>query len=188
MRHLFLCLGILCLMLSCQQSSNISIDPSTNNEIKEKITQLYNSYGNGGFYQHPASTDLFSNDLTHLIEQSQKIIGVGQKNIQEKPALMEGTVFVSLPEGFTAYKIKSVDILKSIEPIGSIADVTVEFENTNFSPTVIYTDKVRLVNCLSKGWKVDNIVYDPSIEKHSKDIKTVLGDFIAIHSENPDRK
>ena len=194
MKNLFLCLGVLCLMVSCQQSLNISQDPSTNAEIESKINQLYNSYDNTGenkdIYSHPIPPDLFSSELSQLLNKAIKITEADKKRIanssspKDKPALIETPVFSSLPEGFTTYKIKCIDIMKSIEPIVSVADVTLEFQNSNFPTEVaVYTDKVRLVNSLGKGWKVDNVTYDPSIGKHYKDAKTFLNDFILINAE-----
>ncbi|WP_449397996.1 hypothetical protein [Chryseobacterium wanjuense] len=91
----------------------------------------------------------------------------------DKPQIFEGSVFTGLYEGYTTYKINSVKVIDGSNP--AKAEVSVEFENSNQNPKVVWTDNISLVNS-GNGWKIDNINFDKKI--NDSDLKKSLKAFM----------
>ncbi|CAI8803327.1 hypothetical protein [Chryseobacterium sp. IT-36CA2] len=188
MKKLFLFLGVVLIFASCKKNEpkpSLSSDAA----IKEKVNALYTQYGKSteAIYNQPIPDNLFSQDLKKILDEA---IHASKADIEkvkksdhpdEKPLIFEGAMFSSLYEGFTSYKIKSINISESTEPLGSQADVNVEFEYSHSSPKVIWTDKIHLINAFDAGWRIDNIVFDTI--GNSKDLKTGLQSFIKYAKE-----
>ncbi|PWN71679.1 DUF3828 domain-containing protein [Chryseobacterium phosphatilyticum] len=177
MKNFFLYLSIFFAFISCNKKGESTSSPVDSTAVKTKISALYDQYGksNEMVYNQPISSDLFSPDLKKNIE---KAIQISKEDIEkvkksahpdEKPLIFEGAIFSSLYEGFTDYKIQSMDIHDTT------ADVIVQFEYNMATPKVVWTDKVHLIN--SDGqWKIDNIDFDTI--GNSKNLTTRLNDFI----------
>ncbi|PKF75841.1 hypothetical protein CW752_02005 [Chryseobacterium sp. PMSZPI] len=142
-----------------------------------KIKELYTTYGksNEAVYRQPIPDNLFSSELKTLLE---KVISASKADIEkvkhsdhpdEKPLIIEGAVFSSLYEGYTDYKIQSIDIHDKA------ATVKVRFEYNMVDPKEVWTDTIHLIYS-DKGWRIDNITFD-SIG-NSKDLITRLTDYI----------
>ncbi|MCS3528837.1 hypothetical protein [Chryseobacterium sp. JUb7] len=185
MKRLFLCLGISMLLTSCVK--NEKRPENADAEITKKLETLYSTYGKSSdaIYSQPVIKDLFSPDLENTFQEA---IDVSKADIDkvkksthptDKPSLMEGSIFTSLYEGYTTYKIKTIDVSESTKPIGSHADVTVELENSSVTPKITWTDTVHLINALDSGWKVDNINFSGKTAT-AKDLKTSLQNFISV--------
>lgn len=147
---------------------------------------LYKYYGNSNenIYNKTIPKDLFSSDLKTILEKSIKASKANIERIKnspnptDKPLLLEGSVFSSLYEGFTTYKIKSIQIMESTNPIGTAAKVTIEFEYSGSSPHIIWTDKVHLVDSFDAGWRIDNIIFEPALSGGVEDLKKRLNYFL----------
>ncbi|WP_347218972.1 hypothetical protein [Chryseobacterium sp.] len=175
-KQLFLYLGIFLLFMGCKKEERNRIH-STKTVITQKINDLYIQYGksNEAIYSRPVSDDLFSPELKKILETA---INASKADIEkvknsdhpdEKPLIFEGAIFSSLYEGYTGYKIKSINVHDKT------AQALVQFEYNMASPKVVWTDIIKLIDS-DKGWKIDNIIFD-SIG-NSKDLKTSLNDFI----------
>ena len=183
MKKLFLFLGVFLFFVSCKKSETKSAI-NADEEITQKINLLYKTYGksNETIYNQPIPDNLFYSDLKNTLEDA---INASKADIEkvkksdhpdEKPLIFEGAIFSSLYEGYTSYKIKSIDVMESTKPLGSQADVAVEFEYSHSSPKVIWTDKIHLINAFDAGWRIDNIVFDTI--GNSKDLKSRLTEFV----------
>lgn len=182
MRHLFLYLSIFLLFTNCKEDANRSKTLSTNAEITEKLKTFYSIYGKfgtnaGSLYDHPVQKDLFSTDLEKVLKEAVNATNASVEKVKksdhptDKPAILEGSTFTSLYEGYTSYKIKSV----TIDPSGTSADAIVDLEHTLSEPKTTWADQVHLINS-DQGWRIDNISFD-SIGS-AKDLKTSLKSFI----------
>ncbi|MBT2619282.1 hypothetical protein [Chryseobacterium sp. ISL-6] len=184
MKALFFYLSIFLVLLSCKNHQDYKKE-SAEPEIREKVNKLYTLYSrsNETLYDRPLQKDLFSSDLEDVIK---KAISVSKADIEkvkssahptDKPLILEGEVFSSLYEGYTTYKIKSVDI------IANRANVSVDFEYDKVSPQIIWTDTIHLINTDDKHWKIDNIIFNNSIST-ATDLKNSLEGFISYAEEN----
>jgi hypothetical protein len=146
--------------------------------ISKKVNQLYSQYGlsSEAIYSQAIPDSLFSPELQKTLETA---INVSKADIEkvknsdhpdEKPLIFEGTIFSSLYEGYTGYKIQSISVN------GKTAEASALFEYNMAAPKVIWTDTIYLINT-QKGWKIDNITFDEKIAG-SKDLKTNLTNFI----------
>jgi len=182
MKHLFFCLGIFLLFVSCKKNEE---KPKTNDEAEiTKITaQLYSDYGKSGdaLYNKPFDSLLFSPALRQMLGEAIKISKTDIEKVKksahpdEKPMLIEGSLFTSLYEGYTSYKIQNVVALNS--PTASTATVQVLLENDSVSPKQMWTDTIHLINTSNSGWRIDNVSFDTIA--NSKDLKTNLNNFIS---------
>lgn len=172
-RLLFICVSFIFCFIACSKTASPSTEKK---QITEKVNQLYNQYGktNEDLYNKPFSEDLFSPDLKKVLENA---VNASKKDIEkikssdhpdEKPLIFEGAMFSSLYEGYTTYKIQSVDIHNNS------ANVFVQFEYNDASPKITWTDKIHLIDS-GNGWRIDNIIFDKIA--NSKDLKTNLTDF-----------
>nr|WP_315032202.1 hypothetical protein [uncultured Chryseobacterium sp.] len=177
MKQFFLCLSIFFTFASCSKKKEPSSVSHDSIPVTAKINALYSQYGksNEMIYNHPIPNDLFSPALKRSLEKAIKASNDDIEKVKrsehpdEKPLMFEGAVFSSLYEGFTSYKIKSMDIHDGT------ADVLVQFEYNMATPKVVWTDKVHLIH--SDGqWKIDNISFD--IIGNSRDLQTRLKDFV----------
>ncbi|ANF52443.1 hypothetical protein A0O34_18805 [Chryseobacterium glaciei] len=185
MKQLFFCLSILLVFTSCK-NKEAKPKTSTDAEITQKVNTLYTTYGKSSdvIYGKPITKDLFSNELEKTFQEAINISKADVEKVKksdhptDKPLLMEGSTFTSLYEGFTTYKIKSIDVTESTKPVGMMANVTVDFENSQVSPKITWTDTVHLVNAIDSGWKVDNITFSDK-QAAGKDLKSNLQSFIS---------
>lgn len=176
MKPLFLLLSI-CLIFTACKKTEIHADQ----DITQRINQLYTTYGASGeeLYDKPINEDLFSPELKKILQDAVSVSKADMERIKkseypdDKPMLLEGSVFTSQYEGFTSYKIKKI---RTEDPSDKSVTVDVELENAAFSPKTVWTDQVKLVKT-GGNWKVDNINFgdNPDI----KDLKTSLRNFVS---------
>ncbi|SHM43606.1 hypothetical protein [Chryseobacterium polytrichastri] len=144
MKQLFLCLSILLLFTHCKRNEEHLKIASSDIEIIQKINTLYRTYGKSStaIYNQSIPKFLFSHKLE---ETFQEVIDAPKTDIEkvkksdhptDKPLLMEGSVFTSLYEGYTSYTLKSIDVKESTQPLDAVADVTIDFENSQVSPKI----------------------------------------------------
>jgi hypothetical protein len=150
----FLILLLSLMLFSCDSNKN------ANKEINQTLAQLYEKPM--GIYDSIPS-NLFSKDLLKKINAVRKITKDDEARIAksdsptDKPILFEGSVLSNLYEGFTKYK------------------ATINFENSDFSPSEKWSDTVILVN--ENGWKFDNVLYTRK-DSETKDLKENLDSMI----------
>lgn len=182
MKQLFFCLSIFLLFSSCKKNETKS-KISADNEITEKVKMLYTNYGKSSdaIYDRAIPKDLLSPELEKTFQEA---INTSKADIEkvkksdhptDKPLLMEGSIFTSLYEGYTSYKIKSIDVMESTKPLGMAADVTVSLENSNYpnEKDAKWVDTIHLVNILDSGWRIDNVKFN------NGDLKSNLQSFIS---------
>ncbi|PWN61151.1 DUF3828 domain-containing protein [Chryseobacterium viscerum] len=175
-KQLFFYLGILLFFVACEKKKPAT-DTSSDNAVRMKVNELYTKYGksNEAVYNKPIPEDLFSKDLKETLENAILASKADIEKVKnsdhpdEKPLIFEGAMFSSLYEGFTAYKIKSVEIQ------AQTADAQVEFEYNMSSPKETWMDTVHLINT-EKGWRIDNITFDTI--GNSSYLKTRLTEFV----------
>lgn len=178
MKQLFFCLSIFMLFTACK--NNIE-NPSADVEIKKKINQLYAYDKSDSIYRiSPVPADLFSHHLEKLLKQAIDLtkanVEKAKKNNETPKFYLSGSILTSMPEGFTSYKIKAIEVAEGRNVNEANADVTVDFESTKVSPAKKWTDKIQLTNAFSKGWKIDNIEFSSKIGDLKSDLKTVLSE------------
>lgn len=181
MKALFYSFCIFLALVSCNNNKPEAANAKA--EISRKVNQLYTVYGKSGkdIYSQPVPGDLFTSDLSRMLDQSVEISKTDIERVknslhpEDKPLLLEGSLFTGLYEGFTSYHIQSIDVSESIPSVYT-AKVKVEMENSEVSPTVKWTDTVLLTDGPDTEWKVDNINFD-SIGSNT-DLKTELKNFI----------
>ncbi|EJL67504.1 hypothetical protein [Chryseobacterium populi] len=176
MKHLIIYLGAFLLFTGCINKDHHS------EEITEKLKTFYTTYGKSSdiLYESSISKDLFSADLEKILQEA---VATSKADIEkvkksdhptDKPLLLEGSIFTGLYEGFTAYKIRSIDVKENSKPLS--ANVTVDLENSNF-PDTRWTDIIQLINVPDKGWRIDNIKFDTI--NGSGNLKTSLKNFVS---------
>lgn len=176
MKPLFLLLSICFIFTGCSKTEN-----HTDQDITQRIHQFYTTYGavSEELYDKPVNEDLFSPELKKALQDAVNASNADMERIKkskypdDKPMLLEGSVFTSQYEGFTSYKIKKIH---TADPSDQSVKVDVELENAGFSPKTAWTDQVQLVKT-DGTWKVDNIYFgdNPDI----KDLKTSLRNFVS---------
>jgi hypothetical protein len=146
--------GITMLFIFCKT------DEKSQNEISIKINSLYKN--KASFYEMKLDTTLFTQELIHKMKNIRYITELDIARIKQsnsptdKPFLLEGSVFSSLPDGYSKFSIKNITFKENK------ADVFVEFEYEN-TPKIIWTDKIILENI--NGWKIKNIIFSKSNDK-----------------------
>ncbi|UKB78337.1 hypothetical protein [Chryseobacterium sp. MEBOG07] len=151
------------------------------------MNQFYSIYGksNDALYNKEIPQELFTPDLKVSLEKAFKkskdeIEKVKNSNHSEdKPLIFEGSFFSSLYEGYTSYKIESIKIMESTQPVGSAADVLIDFENASVTPKIKWTDKIHLVEAFDTEMKIENIFFDKKIGG-AIDLKTKLYEFSEV--------
>ncbi|MDQ1096320.1 MULTISPECIES: hypothetical protein [Chryseobacterium] len=189
MKALFYSFFAFLTFVSCNPDKRKPEAANAKAEISRKVNQLYTLYGKAGkdIYSHPVPGDLFTSELNRMLDQSLEISKIDTERVkkslhpEDKPLLLEGSVFTGLYEGFTAYHIQSIDVSESIPSVYT-AKVKVEIENSAVSPKVQWTDTVLLTDGPDTEWKIDNINFD-SIGSTS-DLKTELRNFIDAAKAN----
>lgn len=157
---IFLFLLLSFLQISCNSTEQDKI------EITQNIALLY--------IKQPTTIDsipknLISKDLMKIFDSYKKIAKEDADRIAksasptDKPILFEGSLFTSLYEGYTTYKIQDISIL------GNQAKVTINFENASFQPIIKWSETAILIN--ENGWKIDNVLFNErnSVSKNLKD-------------------
>lgn len=176
MKPLFLLLSICLIFTACKKT-----ETHADQDITQRINQLYTTYGGSGeeLYDKPVDEDLFSPELKKILQDAINVSKADLERIKkskypdDKPMLLEGSVFTSQYEGFTSYKIKKI---RTEDLSDKSVTVDVELENAAFSPKTVWTDQVKMVKT-EGNWKVDNINFgdNPDI----KDLKTSLRNFVS---------
>lgn len=186
MKQLFLYLSIFFVFTHCKKNEEHPKIAKADVEITQKINTLYKTYGKSSdaIYNQSIPKFLFSHELEETLQEA---IDASKADIEkvknsdhptDKPLLMEGSVFTSLYEGYTSYTIKSIDVKESTQPLGAAADVIINFENSQVSPKVTWTDKIHLVNPYHAGWRIDNIMFSKNLGGEN-DLKSSLQNFIS---------
>ncbi len=183
MKPLLLLLSICLIITGCRKTENHA-DGHADQEITQGINQLYTTYGASGeaLYNQPVSENLFSPELKKVLEDAVSASKADIERIKkseypdDKPFLLEGSVFTSQYEGFTSYKIKKIH---TADPSDKSIKADVELENASFSPKTVWTDQIQLIK-IDGTWKIDNINFgdNPDI----KDLKTGLQNFIPMQN------
>lgn len=182
MKQLFLCLSIFLLFISCKKNET-KPKVSADAEITQKVKMLYSIYGKSSnvIYDQPIPKNMFSPELEKTFQEAINTSISDIENVKksdhptDKPLLMEGSIFTSLYEGYTSYKIESIDVMKSTKPSGMAANVTVSLENSNYpnEKDVKWIDTIYLINSVDSGWRIDNIKFN------NGDLKSNLNSFIS---------
>lgn len=184
MKKLFIYLSLFIFFFSCKKKDSGLQAQSPNSEITKVLEKFYQQYGKSSeaLYDQPIAQDLFTPQIRKEIEE---IVSASKQDIErikksahpdDKPLLLEGSVFTSLYEGYTSYRIKSIST-REMKPKVKTADAIVTFENTAVSPKIEWTENVHLINPSGSGWEIDNITFDKIAQV--KDLKTRLNDLRA---------
>ncbi|SIQ32711.1 Protein of unknown function [Chryseobacterium sp. RU37D] len=162
MKQLFY-LGAFFALSACKKNDPVSKAVNNDAEITQRVNEMYTIYGKSSdaIYKSPFADSIFSPSLKQTLNNAKTASEKSIKMTKEgKPQVFEGSVFTSLYEGYTTYKINSVKMIGDSKL--AKAEVSIEFENSAESPKIIWTDKVDLINS-GDGWKVDNIEFDKKI-------------------------
>ncbi|WP_294321566.1 hypothetical protein [uncultured Chryseobacterium sp.] len=184
MKKLFFCLSVFLFLFSCTKKDAGPNVTGADAEISKVLEKFYEAYGKSSetLYSKPIAKDVFTpeikNEIEEIISASRKDMERIRKSVhpEDKPLILEGSVFTSLYEGYTQYKINSIKI-RDLKPEVKIADVTVGFENASVSPKIQWSENVHLVNSPGNTWRIDNITFDKIAQV--KDLKTRLNDLRA---------
>ncbi|SDR08568.1 hypothetical protein SAMN05421664_3469 [Chryseobacterium soldanellicola] len=185
MKQLLFCLSIFLLFTGCKKSENHPKNFDADKKITEKLEEFYRIYGKSSdaIYNQPIPKNLFSSDLEKTFQKAIDLSKTDIKKVKksdhpgDKPLLLEGSIFTSLYEGFTDYKIVSIVVLNDSKPLESSATVIVELKNTHY-PNAKWTDIIRFINFQESGWKIDNVVFSKKMSQ-IPDVKTSLQNFIS---------
>lgn len=185
-KQLFIILSLSLVFTGCMKNEKSTDLSSSETEIRQKLATLYSTYGKSSdlLYSQAIVKDLFSpaleKNLQRAVDASVADIEKIAKSDHptDKPALLEGSLFTSLYEGFTSYKITSIDISQSTSASHLQADVLVTLENTRVSPSIHWTDSVHLATTSDHGWRIENIKFSEQTG-NAKDLQTSLENFIA---------
>ncbi len=148
--------------------------------IALQVDRLYTSYGRSGqnIYEQPVPQGLFTDRLRTLLERAVRTSEEDVERVKnseypdDKPLLLEGSVFTSLYEGYTSYHIRKIMISNTSK---EKAEATVEFENAAVAPKIVWKDRIVLVKD-SGSWKIDNILFGDNPDL--KDLRSSLENFI----------
>ncbi|MEF9966418.1 MAG: hypothetical protein RR749_09035 [Comamonas sp.] len=184
-KQLFIILSLSLVFTGCMKSEKPTDLSSSETEIKQKLADLYATYGKSSdlLYSQAIAKDLFSPALEKTLQQAVDASIADIEKIAksdhptDKPALLEGSIFTSLYEGFTSYKITSIDISPDTSASNLQADVLVTLENTRVSPSIHWTDSVHLRSISNNGWRIENIKFSEK-EGNNQDLQTSLQRFI----------
>lgn len=169
------------LILLCTGCTNQGDKSGNEKAISAQLNRLFNSYAKSGenLYDRPVPQGLFTDSLKTLLEKAVKTSEDDMERVKnseypdDKPLLLEGSVFTSLYEGFTSYRIRKIMISNVSK---DKAESIVEFQNAASAPKAVWTDHVLLVKD-SGGWKIDNIIFGDNPDL--KDLRSNLENFNA---------
>lgn len=184
MKKLFIYLSIVPFLFSCQKKNSEVQIKSPDAEITNVLEKFYQQYGksSAALYEQPIAKDLFTPQIREEIEE---IVSASKEDIEhirksshpdDKPLLLEGSVFTSLYEGYTSYHVQSINT-RNMKPDVKVADATVAFENAAVSPKIVWKENVHLINPSGSVWQIDNITFDKIAQV--KDLKTRLNNLRA---------
>jgi hypothetical protein len=184
MKKLFIYLSLFLFLFSCKKNDSGLKAQEPDAGVIQVLGKFYIQYGKSGeaLYSQPVAHDLFTPQIRKEIEE---IVNASKEDIErikksahpeDKPLILEGSVFTSLYEGYTKYQIGSVEI-RTIKPNVRTADAVIEFENTDLNPKMVWKENVHLINPSGSSWEIDNITFDRMA--HVKDLKTRLNDLRA---------
>lgn len=145
-------------------SKNIFQDPNQLKQIEETVKKIYDTQE--GIYGKTLDRTLFSTRLLNKLVSEQKRFEIEVETIKksehptEKPSMLEGSVFSSLIDGYSAYRIEGIKIYES----QALALVAFEYAS---APLEIWNDTLIFIN--QNGWKIDNIKFNPQYTA-SKDL------------------
>ncbi|UNZ00354.1 hypothetical protein MQE36_08440 [Zhouia spongiae] len=149
-------------------------------QIKNIINQIYKPESpfasNSPYTNSKLKDNVFSKKLYALILEAKEVEKKSRESISKneqnniKPYLLEGSVFVSVSEGYTSYSILKISIQ------GNKATVLVKFSNDMFE--TVWTDKITLLN--ENGWKLDNVAYKKA-NGNAKNLQELLFNFIQAY-------
>lgn len=98
----------------------------------------------------------------------------------EKPLIFEGAIFSSLYEGFTDYKILSINIKDKKADVAvqlEYSDADAEKDSPKDPQKIVWTDQIHLINTGNNSWRIDNITFDKKMA-NSGDLKARMIDFV----------
>lgn len=184
MKKLFIYLSIFIFLFSCKKKDSGLQAEGPNAEITKVLKKFYGQYGQSSeaLYNKPIAQNLFTPQIRKEIEE---IVNASKEDMErirksahpdDKPLILEGSVFTSLYEGYTKYEIKSIET-RTIKPNVQTADAVIEFENKAVAPKSTWKENVHLINPSGTGWEIDNITFDKIAQV--KDLKTRLNDLRA---------
>ncbi|GEN74685.1 hypothetical protein [Chryseobacterium hagamense] len=184
MKKLFIYFSLFLFLFSCKKNDSGLKAQEPDAEVTQVLVKFYSQYGRSGkaLYNQPVAHGLFTPQIRKEIEE---IVKASKEDIErikksahpeDKPLLLEGSVFTSLYEGYTKYQIGPVEI-RTIKPNIRTADAVIEFKNTDVAPKMAWREKVHLINTSGAGWEIDNITFDKIAQV--KDLKTKLNDLRA---------
>lgn len=139
--------------------SNCKTDEKSRDEIFKKVNSFYEN--KASFYEMKLDTALFTKELIHKMENIRYITELDKARIKQsdaptdKPFLLEGSVFSSLPDGYSKFTIKYISFKENT------AAVLVKFEYDG-TPKLHWFDKIILEN--KNGWKIKNIIFSKSYD------------------------
>jgi hypothetical protein len=184
MKKLFIYLSLFLFLFSCKKNDSGLKAQEPDAEVTRVLEKFYSQYGRSAeaLYNQPVARELFTPQIRQEIEE---IVNASKKDIErikksahpdDKPLILEGSVFTSLYEGYTKYQVRSVQI-RTIKPNVKTADAVIEFENTDVAPKMTWKENVHLIHPSGAGWEIDNITFDKIAQV--KDLKTRLNDLRA---------
>lgn len=182
MKQLFFYVSIALFLTGCKKS-DAKPQLSADAEVTQKVNELYSTYRNSSdLYNKAIPENLFSPEMKTVLADATNASKADIEKIKksdhpdDKPMLLEGSIFTSLYEGYTSYKIKSIDIMESTDPIGTAADVSIEFENSNVTPKVEWVDKIHLIEPFDTEFRIENIYFGKL--GNNQNLKSNLQNFI----------
>ncbi|WP_294284101.1 hypothetical protein [uncultured Chryseobacterium sp.] len=184
MKKLFIYLSLFLVIFGCKKKDSGLQAQGPNAEVTRVLEKFYEQYGQSSevLYNEPIAQNLFTPQIRKEIEE---IVDASKEDMErikksahpdDKPLLLEGSVFTSLYEGYTKYEIRSIET-RAIKPNVQTADAVIEFENTAVAPKIVWKENVHLINPSGAGWEIDNITFDKIAQV--KDLKTRLNDLRA---------
>jgi hypothetical protein len=147
-KNIISCISIL-ILTACSNN-----ELNNKNEIEKRLTEFF--FNQESIY-NKTHDFLISYSLLDKIEGIRSITNKDVYNIKksnhttDKPIMLEGSVFTSLYDGFTKYKILDIEIT------GNTAQAVVNFVY-NSKPQIKWTDTIILIK--ENKWKIENVKFD----------------------------
>ncbi|QNK64657.1 DUF3828 domain-containing protein [Pedobacter sp. PAMC26386] len=146
------------LLLGCSNSKSTDVT---------KVVHGFYKYYKGKYVN--ADKGLLSASLSDLIDKALVKESASAEKMKaakstDKPDLLEGDIFTSLPEGYTGFNIGE------IKKEGDKAIASVEFTNKDYKNTTWKDDVVLIKE--NGAWKIDNVNYkgETGAGKNTKDV------------------
>ena len=148
-----------------------------NNNAEKEITDTINAvYKKPNVYaQLGADTLLLSKQLSHLVARAKEVEDLDIKRVRnseyptDKPLLIEGEIFTSIYEGYTAIKVDEVEVEDNS------ARAIVNFTNDGYK--LKWSDTLLLIS--ENGWKLDDVKYN----KDNGSLQKTLKEFNSNYKE-----